>query len=138
MDLTASFNTAAGGPSDESAGENRSPQDPMGPGPASAEGERTAAQTSDSNNAENQTAARSHLSVADAEAELETLEAGRATPDPHPTLKPTTKLRQIVDAEVERKREARISALKAYLGLRRSEAEPQNEHEQDNEPEVTF
>jgi len=53
--------------------------------------------------------------IAQARAELEQLEAGRPAPQPRNDFQPPRKLIQIVHTEVERKRENRIAALKAYL-----------------------
>jgi len=75
--------------------------------------------------------------VAQAQAELEQLEAGRPTPQPRNDFQPPRKLIQIVHTEVERKRENRIAALKAYLDDR---PDPTNTPEStpDDFPEPAF
>ena len=55
------------------------------------------------------------LKFADAEAELERLEAGRAAPDLQHNLKPARRLEQAVHTHIEEKREFRIAALRAFL-----------------------
>jgi hypothetical protein len=57
-----------------------------------------------------------------ANAELDMLERGRAKPSAQKNLTPRPQLKKIVDSEIERKREARISALKAYMQFKRNEA----------------
>jgi hypothetical protein len=74
-------------------------------------------------------------SIADAKAELETLEAGRPAPGPRAELKPPPHLVRIVNSGSERRREARISALKAYLEFQGSGPEHALQQEHGNCPE---
>lgn len=149
MDLTSAFNAAAAGPSSDGANVSGSPA-PKGPAPSAAEQATSEATSAKAETASNDFAQASTnlqnaqgtenltsntLDVANAEAELEALEVGRAEPARENNLNPPRRLKKIVDSQVERQRESRIGALKAYLEFRGREAEHQVEAEHTNGPD---
>jgi len=137
MDLTPTFNAAAGGPTGEPASsEGQGPQD-SGGGGASATVEANALSEAAAP-AETEPVAPPPLSLEDAEAELEALEAGRPKPALRDDFNPPAKLRQIVHTEVERQRELRVSALEAYLEFSQSDPENTRDHDFSNDPEPTL
>ena len=130
MDLTRDFNEAAAGPSsDPLAVDSGAPLD-RGPGGAAAEPENVgqAAEASDAPSP----------SLEEAAAELAQLEDQRAAPALRDNYKPPPKLEQIVHTEIERQRENRIFALKAYLESSRLALEATPEHDQGEDLEFDY
>jgi hypothetical protein len=66
-----------------------------------------------------------------AESEIEVLERGRAKPRNELNYNPPRKLKTIVDSAFERRREARISALKAYLEFKRRRSAPVPQYDEE-------
>lgn len=136
-DLTSTFNSAAAGPSGE-AGAVTSGPSPGGPNaPAASATFRAAAETSQSTiaNATVQPEPLPVPTIENAEAELRGLEDGRATPAPRNNLNPPSNVKKIVDSKIERQREARIGALKAYMQFKQNEAAHEARHEHGEELE---
>ena len=130
MDLTRDFNEAAAGPSsDPLAVDGAAPID-RGPAGAAAESENVeqVAEESDA----------SSSSLEEAEAELAQLEDQRAAPALRDNFKPPPKLEQIVHTEIERQRENRIFALKAYLESSRLALEVTPEQDQGEDLEFDY
>ena len=120
MDLTRDFNEAAAGPSsDPLAVDGAAPID-RGPAGAAAESENV------------------EQVAEEAEAELAQLEDQRAAPALRDNFKPPPKLEQIVHTEIERQRENRIFALKAYLESSRLALEATPEHDQGEDLEFDY
>jgi hypothetical protein len=163
MELTPTYNAAAGGPSGEAGTVTGSgPHGPSGPDTSSsgeshseslpsapAHGEAqfltseqfsTAVESSASRVVENHPSETAHpgLTVDFAQRELETLEEGRAKPKPQLNQEPRQPLKKIVDSKIERQREARVSALKAYLNFKEREPEITNSQDEvdDLEPRL--
>lgn len=113
--LTNTFNTAAGGPTGESETINSgpSPTGPESPGGAFAAATEIE-ERNDSRMVESHQPLRL-FTVEEAETELEVLERGRATPKPQNNFDPPDHVKNVVDVETERRREARVVALKAYV-----------------------
>jgi hypothetical protein len=77
-------------------------------------------------------------SLEEAEAELAQLEDQRAAPALRDNFKPPAKLEQIVHTEIERQRENRIFALKAYLEHSRSGPRAAPEHNRGEDLEFDY
>jgi hypothetical protein len=135
MEITPAFNSVAAGPAGETGVVSSGPA-PTGPIAPAASGEFATA-TDNSYPAPSATVAQRDytpgLTLESAEAELEMLESGRATPAARHNFNPPSKLKKIVDAKIEREREARVSALKAYVQFKKNEPMHDAHHAQGEE-----
>jgi hypothetical protein len=129
MDLTPEFNSAAGGSEGGAGPIDRGPN-PTGPASPSVSGDIVLTEA--------HLELTPQLTLEEALAELEILEKGRATPAPRLNNDPPKHLKTPVDSQVERNREARASALKAYLQFHDHEPDPEPNHDQGEDLEFSI